>query len=434
MSKKTLKQRFDELHPEKRRKVMVSAIIGGLVVVSSAVVLTTESPQSKNSKKGDKQEVGNLLMGTNAHEMGLAGEARTNSDQDTKIAELMAEVERLKKGGGDDPGGSPDQTLEGLANQMEKAGPGAIDGPPGTVFEKERPTTTPDFRLPESATPGPVPQLPNMPGGPGAGGEVYAPPPPPPPPVAPTINTVRDETPRTSAAVRKLKHVYLPSGSLVSGVLLNGLDAPTGRSAQNAPIPVVVRVKHEAILPSQYRSDVREAFILAAGFGDLSSERAYLRAEKFSMILRDGEVIDIPIKMSAVGHDGKTGLRGRIVNKQGAVIAKAMLAGTADGISRAFGGGRGGYSRGEGIPSDREMAEAAISGGATSGLDRVTDYFLEQADAMHPVVEVDAGRDVTFVLLEGTELIPRSVEEEEKQRKTPGATKPAPQAATAAAK
>jgi len=424
--KKSLKQRFNEMHPEKRRKALVGGVIGALVIVASGVVLVTDdSSQRTSKKKADPKADGleNLLMATPSREMGLAGEAKTNVEQSQQIAQLMAEVDRLKKGGGADPGGDPDQELEKLADQMAKNSPEEIgSAPPGTVFSRERPSTTPDFRIPESARPGPVPQLPNVPGGPtGAANEMMVPPPPPPPPVAPTINTVKSETPKVSAAVKRLKHVYLPTGALMSGVLLNGLDAPTGRSAQNAPIPVVVRVKHEAILPSQYRSDVREAFILAAGFGDLSSERAYLRAERFSMILRNGEVIDIPIKMSAVGHDGKSGLRGRVVSKQGAVIAKAMLAGTADGISRAFGGSRG-YSRGgDGLPSDSELATSAIQGGVGGGLDRITDYFLSQADAMHPVVEIDAGRDVTFVLLEGTELTPRSAEEEEKSRTAPGA-------------
>lgn len=408
-----LKQWLDRQPPEKRRKIMVGGIIGGLVLVSSAVILSNPTPP-KRVGSAKKEQSTNLLMGTSGREMGLAGEAKTNAEQAEQLAALREELERLKRGDG-----------AGGAAPVGSTAPEAINGPPGTVFSTDRPSTTPDFTLPPSARPGSVPQLPDIPTGPA--NSAVPPPAPPPPPVAPTINTYRDETPRTSAAVRKLKQVYLPTGTMMSGVLLNGLDAPTGRGAQGAPIPVLVRVKHEAILPSLYRSDVREAFILAAGFGDLSSERAYLRAEKFSMILRNGEVIDIPIKMSAVGHDGKTGLRGRVVSKQGTVIAKAMLSGTADGISRAFGGSRSTGSRG-GMPTDQELAAAAIEGGATSALDRVTDYFLQQADAMHPVVEVDAGRDVTFVVLEGSELTPRSAEEEPE---TPAPEKPAKANATA---
>src|SRR5690606_31671839 len=58
---------------------------------------------------------------------------------------------------------------------------------------------------------------------------------PPPPPVAPEIHTTRSEKPKLSRAVERLKNVYLPTGSIMSGVLLNGLDAPTGRMAQGSP-------------------------------------------------------------------------------------------------------------------------------------------------------------------------------------------------------
>lgn len=415
MSKMTMGERWSQMHPEKKRKAVMGIGIAALVVLSGVIIATNETPKQKGSAKKD-EGIPNLLMTTTGREMGLSGVSNDVQTQRQELAELRAEIERLKKGGSTGgavvpPPADPTLALEDMAGQIEGERGAIVDSGVG-----------PNLRVPPPAPP--VPQLPDIQGG--VNGPIA--PPPPPPVVAPTINTTRSETPKVSAAVRNLRHVYLPTGSLLTGVLLTGLDAPTGRNSQSAPIPVVVRVKHEAILPSQYRSDVREAFILAAGFGDLSSERAYLRAEKFSMILTNGEVIDIPIKMSAVGNDGKSGLRGRIVSKQGTVIAKALAAGTADGISRAFGGNRV-VSRGGELPSDRELAEAGLQGGATSALDRVTDYYLQQADAMHPVIEVDAGRDVTFILLEGTELIPRSVEEAEKKRSAPGAAKPATAAA-----
>ena len=43
--------------------------------------------------------------------------------------------------------------------------------------------------------------------------------------------------------------VYLPAGSFFSGVLLTGLDAPTQLAAKSSPMPVIIRVKKEAILP-----------------------------------------------------------------------------------------------------------------------------------------------------------------------------------------
>jgi conjugal transfer pilus assembly protein TraB len=83
----------------------------------------------------------------------------------------------------------------------------------------------------------------------------------------------------------------VPAGSLLKGVLLTGLDAPTGRSARRDPYPALVRIKHEALLPNRFRADVRECFLVAAGFGDLSAERASLRGETLSCVRADGGVI-----------------------------------------------------------------------------------------------------------------------------------------------
>ncbi|MEC6096350.1 TrbI/VirB10 family protein [Enterobacter hormaechei] len=38
----------------------------------------------------------------------------------------------------------------------------------------------------------------------------------------------------------------------------------------------------------------------------------------------------------AVGEDGKAGVRGRVVSKQGQIIAKSLMAGFLGGVSEAF--------------------------------------------------------------------------------------------------
>src|SRR5690554_1089308 len=69
---------------------------------------------------------------------------------------------------------------------------------------------------------------------------------------------------------------FLPAGSIISGTLITGLDAPTSNSAKGNPHPALVRIKTESILPNRYRADLRECFMIVSGYGDMSSERAYL--------------------------------------------------------------------------------------------------------------------------------------------------------------
>lgn len=400
----SLKERFNNLSPEKRRKtILIGSVLGMLALMSAIVLIFDESGKAPKSRKVKEDATGNLLMGAEGRQLGLSGVSN-------ELAELKRELDELKKTQARNASGQtavpgmplspedPEAALEQLAAEVgaeqEKVAP-----PPGTVFNPARPPAPSAGRQSVGEPPQNLPRLPSGP---------VPPPAPPAPTTPPVINSTRSEAPRVSEVRKRLQDVYIPTGSIMTGTLLTGLDAPTGRQAQGQPIPVVIRVKHDAILPSRYTSDVREAFILAAGFGDLSSERAYLRAERFSMVLRNNEVIDIPIKMSAVGNDGKSGLRGRLVSKQGAVIGKALLAGTADGVSRAFGGrsSYGGFGDND-LPQSSEVMAAGFGGGASTALDRIAAYFLDQAESMYPVIEIDAGREVSMVLLEGTALTPR---------------------------
>ena len=61
---------------------------------------------------------------------------------------------------------------------------------------------------------------------------------------------------------------------------------------------------------------MRECFLVAAGYGDLASERAYLRTEAITCIREDGGAIEVPLDAYAVGEEGKVGVRGRLVSKQ----------------------------------------------------------------------------------------------------------------------
>jgi hypothetical protein len=172
-----------------------------------------------------------------------------------------------------------------------------------------------------------------------------------------------------------------------------------------------VRIKHDAILPNRFRADVRECFLVAAGYGDLASERAYLRTEAITCIREDGGAIEVPLDAYAVGEDGKVGVRGRLVSKQGQVIGKAMLARFAEGFSQMFGRVPVpvvATTAGTTQPFQQAFSGQAVQAGAVKGvgsaLDRLANYFMDMAEEMFPVIEVDAGRGIEFVLNRGATL------------------------------
>lgn len=221
---------------------------------------------------------------------------------------------------------------------------------------------------------------------------------------------IQEEQARIEAE-RADEAVYLPPGSIITGTIISGMDAPTGRGARQDPFPSLIRIKHEAILPNRFRADVRECFAIMGGYGDISSERAYLRGETFSCVREDGSVIESSFEAYAVGEDGKAGLRGRLVSKQGQLLAKSLTAGVLQGFSGAF----------NRVPvptlslndGNQQLYQQAFSGdalqsGAVTGvgqaLDRLAQFYIDQAEGMFPVIEIDAGREVEIILVRGGRL------------------------------
>ena len=237
------------------------------------------------------------------------------------------------------------------------------------------------------------------------------------------IRVIKDEkTPASAqdtkqASDQSAKHseVFIPAGTILTGVLLNGLDAPTGKKSKKEPMPVLFRIKKEAILPNRFHADLRECFLLAAGFGDLSAERAYFRGETFSCVRQDGGVIEVPMNAYATGEDGKNGVRGRVVSKQGALLAQAMTAGFLRGFSDAFGrnqipmlmtGGLGGLPTT--TPFQNVFSAQSMEGGTLKGagyaMERLSHFYMDMAEEIYPVIEVDATRQVNFIVQKGTAL------------------------------
>jgi conjugal transfer pilus assembly protein TraB len=192
-------------------------------------------------------------------------------------------------------------------------------------------------------------------------------------------------------------------------VLLSGLDAPTGGQAQNNPHPVLLRVLDHAQLPNSFRSDVRDCFILGSGYGDLSSERAYVRTESLACVREGGDALDIPLKGVLVGPDGKAGVRGRLVSKTGQVLANALVAGLISGLGTALTASAITQSVSplgatQTIDSSKAL-QAGIGQGLARGLDRLVQYYISLADKIYPVVEVDAGQIVDVVVTRGVSVV-----------------------------
>lgn len=232
------------------------------------------------------------------------------------------------------------------------------------------------------------------------------------------ITSIEEEAPEVDEEAGKDEDVYLPAGSIMSGALITGIDAPTGNGARKDPFPVLLRVKKEAVLPNRFRADIRECFLIASAFGDLSSERAYMRAETISCVREDGAVIESGLDAYASGEDGKAGVRGRLISKQGAILARSLMAGFMQGVAEAFNVRSVPSINVTGVGQDAdetispvyeqafnsEAMQGAAVGGAGRALERIADFYLEMAENLYPVIEVDAAREIDFIVKKGVQL------------------------------
>lgn len=206
---------------------------------------------------------------------------------------------------------------------------------------------------------------------------------------------------------------YLPSGTFFQVTNLNGLDAPTGGQAQNNPVPMLLSVTSMGQLPNRFKSDVKQCFVTAQGWGDLSSERAYIRTESLSCVRKNGDVVDIPIQGYVVGGDGKVGLRGRVVSKQGQILANALwvsMLSSFGEVSKAAAttvnvSSGGTISANTGSQSTSDLLRQGALSGLGEAAKSLSAYYISLAEKLWPVIEVDPGQGAEIVLSKGSSLL-----------------------------
>jgi conjugal transfer pilus assembly protein TraB len=210
---------------------------------------------------------------------------------------------------------------------------------------------------------------------------------------------------------------YLPPGANIPYVMITGLNAPTTQAALKNPMPALVRVTGDVILPNGYTLDLKDCVINLSGFGQMADERAMMRTEQISCVRTDGKAVDAKMEGYATGEDGKPGIRGRLVSKTGEVVAQMIKIGVlttggnvATSLATAFASTNGvkignttvvlGDS---GSASLKDATKQATTGFNTI-MEKVAGVYEQYAKDTFPVVEVSAGREGNIILTKGLSL------------------------------
>jgi conjugal transfer pilus assembly protein TraB len=316
---------------------------------------------------------------------------------------LMDEIERLRDSR---PSNQPRQAV----NQDD--GLGGLTGSPSDI-------TMPPAPLPQQQQQLPVQQMPQA--MPAQSFSELPPPPPqssgalPPPPQAggakggkTIFNVSLDEGNASSKKSLKNIATNLPAGAFGTAVLLSGADAPTGGAAKSNPMPVLLRLMDNGKAPNFWESGIDNCHVTGAAYGEISSERVHIRPEKIICVLLNGDIIEEKISGYVTGEDGKAGMRGRLVERQGALLAKTLFAGIASGTANSI---NQQYQQVATSPlgqvstvDPNRIFESGMSSGASSALNKLADYYLERANEMYPIIEIDANRIGELVVTNGVDM------------------------------
>ncbi|NJM50220.1 MAG: conjugal transfer protein TraB [Sphingomonadales bacterium] len=206
---------------------------------------------------------------------------------------------------------------------------------------------------------------------------------------------------------------YLPPNSIATARVIVGADASTNVRSQSDPIPVVLRITSRArsvVLNDKIlNTDISGCLVNGAAYGDLSSEKVFVKLQKMTCAASNGGVAVSEVK-GFVAFAGKSGVRGRVVSREGSFVVKAFLAGLVGGIGRL----------GENVASSQLYSPTITSGsnrppidlgaiaagaggsGISDAGDKVSKYLIERAEQYQPVVEMPTGIDVEVVFLDGS--------------------------------
>jgi len=201
---------------------------------------------------------------------------------------------------------------------------------------------------------------------------------------------------------------YLPIGFMPI-TLLNGVDAGTSSETQSNPQPVLARVEGNAILPGNGRYQLKGCFVLLSAYGNMSARRVYARAAELSCLdKQDHLILQQKIQGYIVDSDGDLGLRGTVINRQGALLAKSLLAGFAAGLGQALDNAQSTVSSSAlgsvaTVSGSGLLRQGAFSGGSNAA-NMLAQFYLKQAQQIFPVIAVNAGRKATLVITTGTSL------------------------------
>jgi len=398
-----IKKFWNDLTPEKKKKLLVSTIVLGVIIIAFLVYNLRNNQTTTISKVNDKNEKKDLIVEPDVLARTQYNELQKMlSEQQLHIKELEEKMKQPKEQAQSNDG-FPETKEEFLEQQKNKKQneikskqihpsaqiPVPVGGPNTVPAPVAAPIPSPNDIQPDAGKKSTTPK------------SIYN-----------EIEIISQKTDikeeKKDDKKKENMKIYLPP-SFMEATLLSGIDAPTSEGAQGHPAPTIIRIKDLAILPNKIKANLKGCFVIAEGYGNLSDERAHLRLTNLSCLSKKGQsVIDQKVKGFVVDSDGKIGLKGKVVAKFGSKIAMSMIAGFFGGIGDALKASSTTTSISAlgttQVIDTHELTKAGVGTGLSQVAKEIQKFYLDLSKQSMPVVEIGAMKQVTLVISEGVLL------------------------------
>lgn len=201
---------------------------------------------------------------------------------------------------------------------------------------------------------------------------------------------------------------YIPETSFVSGYTLGGIVTSTGiNTASENATPVVIRLSNRGNLPKNINVDISKCRVQGSSYGDLSSERVIIRAEKLICIDPKTELVTTSDVIGVVhGDDGMNGIKGKVIATSSKHIKNAFIGSMLSGLASSSKGAEALTLTSLGAVNTKRQGfkdlagQGLLNGGSNAG-EKIADYYLRLAEQMSPVLTVPGGVKVDVIFTKG---------------------------------
>ena len=200
----------------------------------------------------------------------------------------------------------------------------------------------------------------------------------------------------------------IPTGAYVKVRVLTGVEA-TARDE----LPMLVQADYAMVGPNRTRIDMKGCMLILQVKAELSVDRVVGQAVRMSCIRDDGESVVREVNGYLAGEDSTFGVIGKLITRQGRVLAASAIAALAEGAGDAVSaaqttttvvqsplGGTGETAKNV----DGSMPLFVGGSAVANASENIADWYLKYAEQLLPAIAVGSGRDVWVVLLESVEM------------------------------